>query len=300
MSFKECTQYIKSILRGNNNVLTTLLKYIRKIFELYSQVFKQNEEILYTYKIESSQKETIKQILTKPRKYIDFKRNNDPRIWVWEPTMLNNRIIKQDSVFLFGLSVVDESAILCDIEINKSDKEEIIKELNVFFNISAESIFHDLAGFSSIANQANAPINDRLLHKYSCYENGKAYFKTEDYDMAENFFVKAIDCYGTNKKCDRTDNCCKNRDVRELFYWKGICNLQSDSNSLSKALIDFNEAIRAKSNNDKFLKGACRKKLAILYDLKMYEEAIKISVDFLTQFPGEESFGFIMQFLNYQ
>lgn len=110
--------------------------------------------------------------------------------------------------------------------------------------------------------------------------------------MAENFFVKAIDCYGTNKKCDRTDNCCKNRDMRELFYWKGICNLQSDGNSLSKALIDFNEAIRAKSNNDKFLKGACRKKLAILYDLKMYEEAIKISVDFLTQFPGEESFDF--------
>jgi len=40
MSFKECTQYIKSILRGNNNVLTTLLKYIRKIFELYSQYTK--------------------------------------------------------------------------------------------------------------------------------------------------------------------------------------------------------------------------------------------------------------------
>lgn len=251
---------------------------------------RKNEEILYTYKIESGQKETIKHILTKPRKYIDFKRNNDPRIWVWEPTMLNNRIIKQDSVFLFGLSVVDESAILCDIEIDKNDKEEIIKELDVFFNISAETIFHDLAGFSSIANQANAPINDRLLHKHSCYENGKAYFKTENYDMAEKFFINSIDCYGTNTKCDRTDSCCERRDVRELFYWKGICNFQLDNSA--KALIDFNEAIRVESENDKFLKGAFRKKLALLYDLKMYDEAIKISEDFLGQFPDEESFDF--------
>lgn len=255
----------------------------------------ENDETLYTYKFKNSQKktldqETIKQILTKPRKYIDFKRNNDPRIWIWEPTMLNNRIIKQDSVFVFGLSVVDESAILSTIEIEINDKEDILKELNVFFNIYAETIFHDLAGFSSIANPANAPINDRLLHKHSCYENGKAYFKTEDYDMAEKFFINSIDCYGTNTKCDRTDSCCERRDVRELFYWKGICNFQLDNSA--KALIDFNEAIRVESKNDKFLKGAFRKKLALLYDLKMYDEAIKISEDFLGQFPDEESFDF--------
>lgn len=253
-----------------------------------------NEDKLYTYKIKKEEDETIDQILTKPRKYIDFKKNNDPRCWIWEPTMLNNRIIKQDSVFVFGLPVIDNTtlATLEPIEIDYKDKEDIIRELDLFFNVTNETIFHDLAGFSAIANKVNAPISNGILQDQSCFKNGKAYFKMEKYEMAEEFFLNAINCHGENKDCNKTDNCCNAKDKRELFYWKGLCNLQSDKGIQSKALIDFDEAIKCKSENYSFLKGTFRKKLSLLYDMKMYDEAIKISEEFLTIYPQPENYDF--------
>lgn len=94
---------------------------------------------------------TIQKILAKIR--WDFETRPykvEPCYWLWEPTKLNNRIVKQDSVFLFGLSAFplecnnDETQTNCDnriyyktLTIQQKDKARIRKELELLFGISA-------------------------------------------------------------------------------------------------------------------------------------------------------------------
>ena len=84
----------------------------------------ENEDKLSIYTIKKDENETIDTLLTSPQRYIDLSKNNEPVIWVWEPSRLNGRIIKQDTVYLFGLPVIKENSIftLKPIEIELTTK----------------------------------------------------------------------------------------------------------------------------------------------------------------------------------
>lgn len=71
------------------------------------------------------------------------------KLWKWEPSVLNTRIVDRHSVFVFGEGKVAES-YLEKIQIAAAHKKDIIEALEKSFGISEQKLFNDLAGFASI------------------------------------------------------------------------------------------------------------------------------------------------------
>lgn len=71
----------------------------------------------------------------------------DGKLWVWEPSDLNNRIPKQHSVFIFGQPEITKHEV-GTIKINKDAKFGMLGELTKLHDISADTLFNDLTGFS--------------------------------------------------------------------------------------------------------------------------------------------------------
>ena len=73
--------------------------------------------------------------------------NNRCRLYQWEPKLQNNRIIAQQSVFLFSGAQI-EAEVECVII--KSSKQEILESLNKVSSITEASIFPDFDGFARL------------------------------------------------------------------------------------------------------------------------------------------------------
>ena len=85
-----------------------------------------------------SSKETTVFLIPKP----------SPSWWHWSPHDLNQRILKQDSLFIFGQPKI-ENMPLKEIIIRKEDKSKIREELERF-GITERTLFKDLPGFATI------------------------------------------------------------------------------------------------------------------------------------------------------
>lgn len=70
-----------------------------------------------------------------------------PSYWHWSPHYMNQRILKQDSLFVFGKPYIDATH-LEEISIKSRDKESILEELKVL-GITRESLFKDMPGFAA-------------------------------------------------------------------------------------------------------------------------------------------------------
>lgn len=209
-----------------------------------------------TYYNEFREGDNIRKFLTKltndfePRKI-----KIEPCFWLWEPSKLNNRIIKQDSVFLFGLpAFAKESKDLeentnkiktKEIEIKKEHKEKIREELDILFGINAETVFFDFTGFSNNANSAEMPISESLLPKGDCLANAKECIKKQKYKQAISFLNQGLSCkLIPNDLCQSTtkSNCKfdEKNSMREsqFIYWKGVANQKQKRNE--DALNHFN------------------------------------------------------------
>jgi len=73
---------------------------------------------------------------------------SNPSYWYWSPHGMNRRILKQDSLFVFGKSAIDKDHLKC-IPIRKEDKKGLLKELEKL-GVSRKSLFKDLPGFASM------------------------------------------------------------------------------------------------------------------------------------------------------
>ena len=69
------------------------------------------------------------------------------KLWKWEPSDLNSRIVAQQSVFLFGEGKIERS-LYEEISVAASCKEEIVGILEESFGISGPKLFRDLSGFA--------------------------------------------------------------------------------------------------------------------------------------------------------
>ena len=67
--------------------------------------------------------------------------------WYWSPHGLDQRIIKQDSLFIFGQQKI-ENTLLQEIEIPNKHKNEILKEIERSVDITERALFKDLQGFA--------------------------------------------------------------------------------------------------------------------------------------------------------
>ena len=74
---------------------------------------------------------------------------NKGRLWMWVPSSLNNRIIAQQSVLVFGEGRIGK-ALYEEITIAAENKKDIAKTLEKSFGLNERKLFNDFAGFARI------------------------------------------------------------------------------------------------------------------------------------------------------
>ncbi len=198
----------------------------------------------------------IQNILTHVVSSLEAKqRKVEPCFWLWEPTKLNNRIIKQDSVFMFGLPAfkANDNFDICEgglrikqMPILSEHKKNIREELESILGISAESVFYDIPGYSLNANGASVPIGINLLSRKECLLIAKENYKKGEYSLAISYLDGAIECKTSNenstvKKCNREIGGCS-CNLGELMFWRGRVNEVKKYSE--EAILDYYEAIR--------------------------------------------------------
>lgn len=156
------------------------------------------------------------------KKKIDFylKEDKDSPLYCLIPKFQNQRIIAQQSVFLFGKSEFKEDEVCI---IAGECKENIRIELAKVSGITKDRLFPDLEGFASV-NSKDSPY---AVSTFSAYKDqGDRNYNNEKYTDAIEDYSMAIDIEPDNA---------------EVYYLRGkvYVNLEDEE----KALDDFNEAI---------------------------------------------------------
>ena len=121
----------------------------------------------------------------------------NPSYWHWSPHGMNQRILKQDSLFVFGNSSIDRDHLKC-ILVKKGDKKNLLKELEKL-GISKKSLFKDLYGFASANRHLDrvpmleASASELFLAGSAAYRQGDMERAIRLYTDAEssNYFDKA-------------------------------------------------------------------------------------------------------------
>ena len=139
-------------------------------------------------------------------------------LYQWQPTHLNNRVIRQHSVFLFGGGEI-RSPVECIID--AACKEKIRRELERFSNISEDTLFPDFEGFSRLhAHNVQYAIPDYKKIAHEAYQQ-------DDYPKAIANYEEAI----------RLDP-----DDRWLHYMRGNANL--GQGQYDDTIADYSKAIQ--------------------------------------------------------
>ena len=134
------------------------------------------------------------------RVIILYTKNNTVKRCLKEPANPQNRIIAQKSVFIEPPKGFIEKNLLPTIRIvPKEDKHYILKGLQIFHNISAETIYNDLHGF--IIRQKNrrelCGVHDAfhrgLNHHLKADKKKKKKKKNKHYDKALMFYDQALE-----------------------------------------------------------------------------------------------------------
>lgn len=252
-----------------------------------------------SYYTESVGIDKIQNILTHVVSSFEAKqRKVEPCFWLWEPTKLNNRIIKQDSVFMFGLPAfkANDNLDLCEgglrikrMPILSEHKKGIREELESLLGISAESVFYDIPGYSLNANGASVPIGINLLSRKECLLIAKENYKKGEYSLAISYLDGAIECSISNKnstvkKCNREIGGCS-CNLGELMFWRGRVN--EVKKYTEEAILDYYEAIKIykellkcigtldHASYYRFLCESLRRLSILYYQKKDYNGAVK-------------------------
>jgi hypothetical protein len=212
--------------------------------------------------------DTISGLLEKRVQYNGEKKTIEPRFWVWKPARLNNRIVQQDSIFMFGLARFKDNLKYEAVYISKNEKDDLRKELENYFDLSAESVFDDLPGFSFEANNADKPISNKIFEKKRCIKKAKDSFKRGEYETAIKYYNRNLQCL--MNPCEMCENQCEIPEP-DLLFGRGKCYFQLDDKI--QALSDFEAVISLKDKDEKNVLGASRLKIFILYDLEYFSDA---------------------------
>ena len=121
--------------------------------------------------------------LNKPVKELLIQR----RLWKWAPSGLNNRIVAQQSVLVFGEGRIDRSYHE-EIRIAAAYKKDILETLGKSFGINEQKLFNDLAGFAqnNAHDQPYEPLSAERLFSLSIafQQRGEYRQAIENYDGA--------------------------------------------------------------------------------------------------------------------
>ena len=138
--------------------------------------------------INSTEEQPIEKLLYHTQKSIKYNGRDDYKFLIWKPTNINNRIIRQDSIFVFGMEkfkVADHPIITLPIP---SDWKEYIQQtLKHLFGISSETIYADVSGYAS----SNTKLDScRISSSYFNEDILRNNLKLKEID----FFQRAMSC----------------------------------------------------------------------------------------------------------
>lgn len=96
------------------------------------------------------EEDSIDELLYQTQKSIKYNGRDDYKFLIWKPSNINNRIIRQDSIFVFGIEQfrIAEHPIIT-LPIPFEWKESIQQTLKHLFGISSETIYADASGYAS-------------------------------------------------------------------------------------------------------------------------------------------------------
>lgn len=100
--------------------------------------------------VDSNTNVDIESLLRRTQKSIKYNGRDKYQYLLWKPTNINDRITRQDSIFIFGIEKfkVDEHPIQT-LPIPHLWKQPIQQTLKTLFGITSESIYADVAGYAS-------------------------------------------------------------------------------------------------------------------------------------------------------
>jgi len=168
----------------------------------------------------------------------------------WEPP-LDNRVLKQDSFFIFNAEGKVEDYLFAKIiTIDKDSKMEILEQLQKSHNLSDETIFPDFYGFAQ-SNNFLQPFGPQTAE--DIFEVARMHFSRNDY-------VKVI------KLCTKVIR--REPGNAGAYYRRGLTRYQL--NLYEAALADFDSTLRRDPDFTLayFYRGNTK------FTLKRYEEAI--------------------------
>ena len=154
-----------------------------------------------------------------------FQPDEDERypLYQWQPTSIDNRIVRQHSVFLFGGAKIEADA---ECVISQELKKNIRNNLGKFSDVSADTLFPDFDGF--VRQNAHDIAYDIPGYRSIA---AQAYRK--------NNYTEAIANYDSAIRLDPNDS--------YLYTSRG--KVKREMKQYEKAILDFNEAISLNPKN---------------------------------------------------
>ena len=154
--------------------------------------------------------------------------SNTGKLLYWEAVIHGEaatRILRQRSVFVIGRPLIPEDVVQ-HIEIESSDKAEIRKELEDIFDISEQTLFMDIHGFS-VANKAESPVPQIEDPHYYLFL-GNQFYQQGEYCQAITRYDKCVDLAP---------------GVSQIYFMRG--NAKAEMKDYEGAIEDYDSALRS-------------------------------------------------------
>lgn len=225
---------------------------------------------------EQDNRKPIENLLVETRKCANFKGKYSHKFWMWYPSCLNDRISRQDSVFIFGLEKfnINDHGIK-KIVIAPEAKKDILYVLEHCFNISAITIYHDADGYADSHGKLNDILSNSRSGASDPYNDGFENLIAGNFGIALDFFNQCEAVVYTSGKS-------KEKSV-EIAYSKAVCykHLGDKENAVSEYTKSRKICLSLLGDSEEkneywYTKSfkAYNDELYLLYDLGLYESCI--------------------------
>ncbi len=141
----------------------------------------------------------------------------------WKPSIINNRILKQDSFFIFNKESKLNDELFKTFILCKKNKGEILKELKQLSNFSEETLFPDFRGF----------VQNNGFDKPYGPQDAEAYFRKGNENFALGKYKDAIEDYNKVIELDP--------QIVEVYYIRGLANYALGK--FEEAIEDYDKAV---------------------------------------------------------
>ena len=168
------------------------------------------------------------------------------KMWAWEPPPRSNRVVAQNSVFVFGVAVINPSKML-KITVQADCKGRIEQQLERRYGINEERMVLDYSGFAKI-NAVEQSVDSKHTVDYwrriaeespGQSRNATAYY---NYGMAN---LAIGEWSNATEQFDKAIEICT--DFEDAFHMRGLA--RSILGLHHDAIRDFSETIRVNPNN---------------------------------------------------